>query len=593
MRINLPVSNIEHRISENEVLVTRTNLEGIITYCNGAFCKASGYSEAELLGQPHNLIRHPDVPAEIFSSLWLSIQSENPWNGIIKNRCKDGGYYWVEANVTPWIEHGEKIGYVSLRYRATAEQIAAAETLFHALRDGSLRAESRKLDSHFIVNSQQRLAEKIIALEKCFNQTEDEMRIGSAIMDRITAEHSDQDPVVCKKILPASHYSGDLVLVSRMPSGVLHVLISDAVGHGLTAAMNLLPLSQIFYAMTKKGFSVSHIVKELNSKIHRLMPADRFICAALVSIDFREQLLEVWNGGIPAPLLAAKDGRIQHQWPSRNLPLGILGDDLFSADVEIFHYEQDSQLFLFSDGLLEAESPVNEQYGKGRLEAVIQYTAPEHRFDKLIHSLDMHLQGRSAHDDVSLVMVNISIQGRPEELSCTLSAPSTKESSHSHWKLSIRMGEDELKYFDAVPSLTEMVSKIHVTAKHHSVLYVILSELFNNALDHGVLKLDSSIKHGPDGFEQYLHMREKRLKELSSGFIEIEIEQTIIDRKYGVKIRVVDSGSGFDHAAARVDPPAEIEQAQHGRGLALARGMAYKIEHVGRGNEVIAYYICS
>lgn len=435
------------------------------------------------------------------------------------------------------------------------------------------------------------LALKIQALEKYHDLTEEELRIGSDIMSRITAAYGNGDPGVRTMISPAAHYSGDLILTARTPDGRLHVLLADAVGHGLVAAMNLLPLSQVFSAMSKKGFSVSRIAEELNVKIHRLMPADRFVGAALVSVDFRNRVVEVWNGGIPAPLMIGADGAVLHQWRSRHLPLGILDERNFSSEVEAIHYEQEAQLFLFSDGLPEAESPSGEQFGRERIQGILLDNVPDYRFDVLARALKRHLRGLPAHDDVSLAMVAVSCE-EPEGLSCHLGNASGDDAG-SYWKLMFRLGEDELKYLDAVPLLTEMVSKIHATAEHHAALYVILSELFNNALDHGVLRLDSGLKHGAEGFEHYLQLREERLKALGSASIEIEIEKVMLEGKYAVRIRVQDSGEGFDHAklfAASGDLPVS---AQHGRGLALVRGVAYSLEFAGKGNEVVAYYICA
>lgn len=123
---------------------------------------------------------------------------------------------------------------------------------------------------------------------------------------------------------------------------------------------------------------------------------------------------------------------------------------------------------------------------------------------------------------------------------------------------------------------------------------MILSELFNNALDHGILRLDSSIKHGVDGFDKFLLLREERLQALDSGRIDLEIEKVIIEGKYGVRIRVADSGSGFDHAALLGDAGSRAKQdEQHGRGINLMKNIAYKLEYTGNGSDVTAYYICA
>jgi aerotaxis receptor len=102
--------------AENRPVISKTDLKGIITYVNKAFCNLSGYSKEELIGKPHNIVRHPDMPKSIFKNLWDTIEKNQEWRGIIKNLRKDGKYYWVEAFIEPiFDENGKKIGYISAR----------------------------------------------------------------------------------------------------------------------------------------------------------------------------------------------------------------------------------------------------------------------------------------------------------------------------------------------------------------------------------------------------------------------------------------------------------------------------------------------
>ncbi len=143
MRANLPVTNIEHSLEENATLVSTTDLKSRITYANPAFVEISGFSEEELMGAPHNLVRHPDMPPEAFADLWQTIQSGRSWTALVKNRCKNGDYYWVKANVTPLIENNEPVGYMSVRVKPSREEIAAATKLYQAMRAGQSRHEIR------------------------------------------------------------------------------------------------------------------------------------------------------------------------------------------------------------------------------------------------------------------------------------------------------------------------------------------------------------------------------------------------------------------------------------------------------------------
>ncbi|MDO8770496.1 MAG: methyl-accepting chemotaxis protein [Burkholderiaceae bacterium] len=130
MRNNLPVSQQAYEIPRDQTLVSVTDLKGRITYCNAAFIAVSGYAKEELLGQPHNIVRHPDMPEEAFRDLWATIQSKRPWTGLVKNRRKSGDYYWVNANATPMLDGKQITGYLSVRTAPARDAVAAAEALY-------------------------------------------------------------------------------------------------------------------------------------------------------------------------------------------------------------------------------------------------------------------------------------------------------------------------------------------------------------------------------------------------------------------------------------------------------------------------------
>jgi aerotaxis receptor len=140
MRNNQPVTNAEYVLSDDEVIITHTDLSGRITYANSGFLRTSGFALEECLGQPQNLVRHPDMPAAAFEDLWSSIRKGKPWSGIVKNRRKDGGFYWVRANVTPMAEGGHTTGYMSVRVKAQRQEIRTAERYYRKLKQGSAGA---------------------------------------------------------------------------------------------------------------------------------------------------------------------------------------------------------------------------------------------------------------------------------------------------------------------------------------------------------------------------------------------------------------------------------------------------------------------
>jgi methyl-accepting chemotaxis protein len=148
MRINLPVTNVERIMRDGEYIVSRTDTRGIITYANPYFYEISGFSEAEIIGQPHNVVRHPDMPAEAFKDLWETLQAGKPWTGYVKNRCKNGDHYWVVANATPIWENGQITGYLSVRTkpdRAAVEEVSKIYAKFKAGEAKGLRIQEGKV----------------------------------------------------------------------------------------------------------------------------------------------------------------------------------------------------------------------------------------------------------------------------------------------------------------------------------------------------------------------------------------------------------------------------------------------------------------
>jgi aerotaxis receptor len=143
MRNNQPVTQRERNFPESQRLISMTDLKGQITYCNQAFVDISGFSAEELLSAPHNLVRHPDVPAAVFEHMWSTLKRDKPWMGVVKNRCKNGDHYWVNAYVTPVLENAKIIGYESVRVKPSLEQIRRAQALYQRINAGKAAIPSQ------------------------------------------------------------------------------------------------------------------------------------------------------------------------------------------------------------------------------------------------------------------------------------------------------------------------------------------------------------------------------------------------------------------------------------------------------------------
>jgi len=136
MRQNLPVTQREYDFPSDATLMSSTDTQSRITYANEAFIRVSGFERDELLGQPHNMVRHPDMPKEAFADMWASLKAGMSWTALVKNRRKDGDHYWVRANATPVVRRGQVVGYMSVRTKPSREEVAEAETTYRAFREG-------------------------------------------------------------------------------------------------------------------------------------------------------------------------------------------------------------------------------------------------------------------------------------------------------------------------------------------------------------------------------------------------------------------------------------------------------------------------
>ncbi|WP_428425567.1 methyl-accepting chemotaxis protein [Methylibium sp.] len=151
MRDNQPVTQRGYEFPDDATLMSTTDTQSHVTYANAAFIDVSGFSREEVQGQPHNLVRHPDMPKEAFADMWNTLKGGEPWTALVKNRRKNGDHYWVRANATPVVRNGQPAGYMSVRTKASREEIAATEALYRDFREG--KAGNRKFHKGLILRT--------------------------------------------------------------------------------------------------------------------------------------------------------------------------------------------------------------------------------------------------------------------------------------------------------------------------------------------------------------------------------------------------------------------------------------------------------
>ena len=150
MRQNLPVTQREFDFPADATLMSSTDTSSHITYANEAFIQVSGFERDEILGSPHNMVRHPDMPREAFADMWETLKSGQSWTALVKNRRKDGDHYWVRANATPVVRGGKMVGYMSVRTKPSPLEVQQAEALYRDFREG--RAGGRAFHRGLVVH---------------------------------------------------------------------------------------------------------------------------------------------------------------------------------------------------------------------------------------------------------------------------------------------------------------------------------------------------------------------------------------------------------------------------------------------------------
>ena len=448
---------------------------------------------------------------------------------------------------------------------------------------------------------QQELTEQSLLIEETNNHLIREQEVAKAVFEKVASEHRIDLPNVRQWLSPIAVFNGDVFMAAPTPKHELLVLLGDFTGHGLGAALGAIPLASAFYRMAGKGFALKDIVIELNKRLHESLPTGFFCCSLVVKIDFESNSIEYINAGLPdCYWLKRKTGQLQ-PLVSSALPLGILAPSQFDLELQRATISQGDSLFMFSDGLLETENNFGEAFGTHRVVKCINNEFIRAReldrggqfLDAIKQEVKQFCGGHERADDISFAEVEI-VDFETFRSSYT-PAEITEVQHDADWALSYGFGAKSLRNRDPVPQVLNLLLEESGLRENAGPVFSIVSELFNNALDHGVLELDSEIKKGPSGFARYYETRAKRLLELEHGQIDFEIRYEACQETGTLDITVTDSGSGFDWynglKSAKLALQGETSELKsHGRGIPLLHELCDHINYSGRGNSVKVVY---
>jgi PAS domain S-box-containing protein len=368
--------------------ITDTLVDGVITidetgsiqWANPAVEAIFGYPHGELMGHNVNMLMPEPYHSKHDGFLASYIGGGTPHiigrgQRLVSGRRKDGSHFPMELGVSEM-------------------QVDGRRNFVGVVRDVTQRVEA-----------QHQIEENARRLQDYHDVQEAEHALADDILKRQMLRQGLSDPAVQHWVAPTAHFSGDIVAATRCPQGKLYVMLADATGHGLGAAICTLPVLSVFYSLAETGAELGLIINEVNRQLLATMPVGRFVAAGMVCIAL-DHTAQCWLGGMPDMLLIGADGKVKESLRSEHLPLGVIELDAEETRSKVVSVTAGDQFVLFSDGLIEAGNAAEIQFGLDGLMASLASAQSTRRLEAVQNALLSHMGTGSPHDDVSLMIIN-------------------------------------------------------------------------------------------------------------------------------------------------------------------------------------------
>lgn len=453
------------------------------------------------------------------------------------------------------------------------------ESLVRCLEVGGDDFASKPFDK-VILAAKIRAHGRIRSLSKHIEQQNQELRFHQANVDHQhgIVEHIFSNAVVNRKdveqyfdfkVSPAEDFNGDVFLCESSPKGGVYFLIGDFTGHGLASAIGALPVTRAFQAMARKGLSVAEMAVTLNNTLLKLLPPDMFFAAAIVEVSTEGNRFTIWNGGLPPMLLKSTDGRLVRRFAARHMALGILEEHEFESHCDVYEAAEGDQLMVYSDGIMEITNREGKMLDE---EGVTEwfFASRDVTASSLYSRALQYLDGEKPADDITVAIFTCqSLVGLRDESLISQFPFSVSSTLHAQ----------ALRQETILEPILEMLNSQSGLGWIRSDLFTVLTEMMNNAIEHGLLQIDSSLKSSPEGFVEYYQKRESGLAELEHGEITLSVEYNPLKRE--LQVSVEDSGNGFEFDNV---PSDDIDHA-YGRGIMLLRELCREVWHENGGRK--------
>lgn len=371
-------------------------------------------------------------------------------------------------------------------------------------------------------------------------------------------------------------FNGDFFIAGKSPNGNDLMMLVDATGHGLAAAISVLPMVSAVRTMVQKGLGLAHIVHEINQKLHLEIPDDRFVAGIGVEVDHNRSEVYVFNAGMPDILVIDDNGNILDRIRSESLPLGIVGEEDFSPAIKSIPLEKGRHLVAYSDGLIEQTSLLYESFGQSEFEQTLSRNQCAKKIlDEIVEAFKQHSASTSVEDDVSICSVDLWQLHEEREIDIQRQASQDNGEIDINFKLSGTL----LKEANTMSIVDDLLRNICIPAPLRQKAFTVFSELVNNALDHGVLKLQSELKNDFEGFAQYLEERESRMQKLEPSD-EICVSLVYKQTTQSLDFDITDSGTGYSPHLKNFAQQDNLS----GRGVSLVQKLSNKVTVHKPGN---------
>ncbi|MGQ8366538.1 ATP-binding SpoIIE family protein phosphatase [Glaciecola sp. 1036] len=420
------------------------------------------------------------------------------------------------------------------------------------------------------------LEEQTQRLEKLIDQREQEESLARYVYEHVAASLVHEEKCIDTYLQSSSTFNGDVFISETAPNGNRIIILADATGHGLAAAISILPLVTTIKAMIRKGLSLAHIVHEGNSKLGKELPDDKFVALAGIEINFNSRQCMIFNGGMPDIIALRHDGKID-RFSSNTMALGILDPDDFDPSITTCESHPYKNFVLYSDGIIEQCNKSGEEFGLERLLNCIKKNKNnESLVSRIINDFTVFNEIQELTDDLSLcdLQVDALFEKHLYERDFSEVKKSGKLSASIEMNGGLMASADIIGCFDSLMRCVDVIGDLRQRA------FTVFAELISNALDHGVLGLDSKLKNDMSGFAEYLIAKEERLaavKEVDALKMSFEYEPSTNHISFSIS----DTGSGYE-----VKAKSEMKDASlSGRGLSLINKLCSSVIVSPPGNK--------